>query len=118
MSWQIPILAITVAVLNISLNVWIRKAAVSTNSAFEAFFSKPFLISFLIGTASICALTFLYSSKVELGRAIIMMGAISIVGGAVYSIVLTNYKPDIFEIFILGALSSLFIYRYIIYTNT
>ncbi len=107
----VVIFIIIVGVANIALNIFISKAATLHTSYFEAMKSTTFMIAFLIGTFSILSMLYLYYSKVDLGRAILLMGATSIIGGSLYGILFHGNKFDWAEIVILVFIGSLYSYR-------
>ncbi len=110
-SWWAPFATIAVGLLNVALNVLVQKAAGSQRSWSELFSSSEFLIAFLVGCLSFAALFTLYASRIHLGRAILLMGAVSIVGGTLYAIATTDYRPTVTESILLLSIAGLFTYR-------
>lgn len=106
-AWSLVIL---VGILNIAFNVNGRVAATNALSWSSGIFTLQFLLFFLIGCASMFALYTLYFQEVILARAIVLMGAVSIIGGTTYGL-LRGGRLDWSEYAILGTLLLLFIYR-------
>ena len=112
MYWSGVALVLSVGVLNVLLNVWARKSAVEADTWASGFLSWKFGLTFLIGCGSLLALYTLYYSKINLGRAILLMGVVSIVGGTLYGIVVPpRHNPDTNEYVILGSIFAFFLYR-------
>ena len=73
--------------------------------------STAFLLAFLVGTISLLSIFSLYSLKIELGRAILLMGAASIVGGSLIAVIFFNTTLTSSEYAILALISVLYEYR-------
>ena len=106
-------LIFAVGLLNIAFNVNARIAASAANSWYEGLFTFRFFFYFLIGFTSLLALYTLYFQGIALPRAILLMGAISIIGGTVYGLI-KGQRLDNIELSILLALVALFFYRLLI----
>lgn len=101
MNKPVLIIALIVSVLNIILNINISNTAKQHTFWASAFISKEFLISLLIGSASVSTLLYLYTLNASVGKAMILMGAASIIGGVCYGIIRQNYSPATFEVILL-----------------
>ncbi len=88
-----------------TLNIFVKSVADKHETVFSAVFSKDMGIAFFFGVMSFSALFFLYFSRIDLGRAILLMGAVSILGGFLFSMLLRGYKPNISEIVIFSNLT-------------
>lgn len=111
-SLGIGLLCAYIGLLNVGLNFAIRFAATREGTFQEKVLSLPFLVAFLVGTASLMSLFYLYHSGVALGRGILLAGAISIIGGTMLSLViLPDSRLTGVEVAILLTLSALYILR-------
>jgi hypothetical protein len=106
-----PIIVITVGMLNIALNVHVKKAALLSLPPTSVAKSGQFWLAFLVGCLSFVGLFFLYSSRIELARAIPLIGVVSIVGGSCYGAYLERSLPPPSESAMIAILFLLFIYR-------
>lgn len=111
MGWTTISAIILVGFLNIAFNVWTRKAAAESDSWLEGILSFPFAVAFTIGTASLLTLFTLYSTKIQLGRAILLMGAVSIIGGTLYGTFVGRQPLTATESGLVVAIGALFLYR-------
>jgi hypothetical protein len=92
------ILAIAVGLMNIAFNVQAQRAAGYAESWVEGLLSLQFLLLFvIIGCASLLLLYTLYCQQVPLARAILFMGAISIVGGTMFGLIVRGNRLDEIE---------------------
>ena len=73
--------------------------------------SAQFLILFVLGCASLLLLYTLYCQQVPLARAISFMGAVSIVGGAMFGVFVRGNRLDAIEWCLVLAIALLFLYR-------
>jgi multidrug transporter EmrE-like cation transporter len=105
------ILACAVGLVNIAFNVQAQRAAGTAETWGEGMASVQFLLLFLIGCASLLLLYTLYCQQVPLARAILLMGAVSIVGGTLFGIVVRGNQLDTIEWCLIGAITLLFCYR-------
>lgn len=109
-----PILfVLCVAFANIGLNIFTRKAATSTASYSRALTSTDFLIALIIGTCSALSLLAVYRSDLNLSQGILLMGAISIVGGSLIGVFVFGNRLQMGEWFLLAAVIILFGYRWL-----
>ena len=106
-------LILCVPVLNISLNTSIKNTAYNADTLISAIGSHGFLISFFIGMALMLCLLCLYSTGITLSRAILFMGAISILGGSLFGVLFFNETLNRIEWLLFSMLSVLLIYRFI-----
>ncbi|MBW1722573.1 MAG: hypothetical protein JRH13_09045 [Deltaproteobacteria bacterium] len=106
------LLIVAVSVLNVTLNLMLKKTAGGGGDLLQVLLSNRFLGCLLIGLLSFACLFALYSTGINLSRGILMMGAISILGGSLYGVVVyrENLHPSEWGIFLLLAL--LIIYRW------
>ena len=102
-----------VPILNIVLNTFARRTAIEANSFLEAILSVNFAITFAVGMASVLAMISLYRSGVALPRAIIFMGAISIVGGAIWGFFHANLRPNFLEVVLIAVITMLMLVRFV-----
>jgi multidrug transporter EmrE-like cation transporter len=77
----------------------------------EGLLSLQFFLLFAIGCASLLLLYTLYCQQVPLARAILFMGAISIVGGTMFGLIVLGNRLDKIEWCLVGAITLLFCYR-------
>jgi hypothetical protein len=66
---------------------------------------------FAVGSGSLFALYTLYAQQVVLARGIILMGAVSILGGSAYGALVRGNRLDKIECFLLTAIALLLGYR-------
>ena len=66
---------IAVAFANITMNIWVRNAAVHSDSYSSALASRSFLIALGAGSLSILTLLLVYRLNVNLAQGILLMGA-------------------------------------------
>jgi hypothetical protein len=111
MSYLGWILVIAVGVLNIAFNIQAQRAATHSNSWLDGIITLNFLALFLIGCASLVALYTLYLQQVILARGILLMGAISIVGGTLFGVLARGNRLDAIEWYLVVAIVLLFCYR-------
>jgi hypothetical protein len=104
-------LAITVGLLNIAFNVQAQRTAEYADSWPEGLLSFHFFLLFVIGCVSLLVLYTLYSQQVPLARAVLLMGAISILGGTMFGIIVRGNRLDGIEWCLVVAISLLFCYR-------
>ena len=107
------LLAIIVGLLNILFNVQAQRAAVYASSWGDGLWSVQFLILFVIGCSSLLFLYTLYCQDVSLARAILFMGAVSIVGGAMFGVFIRGNRLDAIEWCLMSAIVLLYIYRFL-----
>lgn len=100
------LLIVAVSVLNVALNLCLKKTAAGTAGFSQALLSGGFIGCFFIGLLSFAGLFALYSTGITLSRGILMMGAISILGGSLYGVVFfqERLQPIEWGIFLLLAL--------------
>lgn len=110
-SWEAIVLVVAVGLLNILFNVTVQNAATQQGDIVARMISREFLIAFCVGCASLGALFALYASGIFLGRAILLMGVVSIIGGALVGIAWKKQPIDHVETALLGILAILFVYR-------
>ena len=85
---QLIIVAASVAGANIALNYFTSRTASEAASLFEIFKTGGFWIAFAVGTTSLILMCTLYylgrENSFGMANGILLMGAISIVGGSLY----------------------------------
>jgi glucan phosphoethanolaminetransferase (alkaline phosphatase superfamily) len=104
-------LAISVGLVNIAFNAQAQRAAKSAESWGQGVISLEFLLLFVIGCVSLLLLYTLYSLQVPLARAILLMGAVSIVGGTMFGIAFRGNRIDAIEWCLFGVITLLLCYR-------
>ena len=106
-------LVLSIPVLNIAIHAAIKNViALSGGSFAESFFSYGFLLAFwLCALLAVCLLA-LYSSGITLPRAILFMGAISILGGSLFGVVCLGENLTGVEWLLFANLSLLITYRF------
>jgi hypothetical protein len=107
------ILVVLVGTLNIAFNIQAQRAALSAESWSDGLLSLQFLVLFLIGCASLLALYTLYLQEVPLARGILLMGAVSILGGTSIALYIRGNQLELVEWFILATITVLFIFRFV-----
>lgn len=110
---KIPIWLLIVAapVLNIALNLTLQKAARQGSDFLSATRTTEFLVAFALGLCSMLTILLLYSTGVSLARAILLMGAISILGGSAYGVLKLGNTLDWIEWGLLLLIAALLLYR-------
>ncbi len=106
------IFIVLVAISNICLNYFVRNSVDNNLTIGRNIISKDFLLAFTVGVISIICLLQVYRSNVNLAQGILLMGAISIIIGSIFSAVYFKQKYTIIEMLILIVLSLLIIYRW------
>ena len=106
----IPILVVGVA--NIALNVFSQAAANQGVGFRSAVASGAFLLALLAGCVSFTGLLWVYQSKVGLASAILLMGAVSILGGALVGILILGNRLHPVEFALLFVIAALFLLRW------
>lgn len=107
------LLILLVPVLNISLNTSVKSTANNAGTYIEAIRSHEILLPFLIGILLIGCMLGLYFTGINLSRAILTMGAISILGGSLFGVYYYNETLHIVEWLLFAAISGLLLYRLI-----
>jgi hypothetical protein len=77
---------ILVPVFNIALNTFAWRTAKAANTYIDAVFSPLFLLTMCVGTASVLCMVGLYRQEVQLPKGILLMGAMSILGGSLWGV--------------------------------
>jgi multidrug transporter EmrE-like cation transporter len=108
------ILILFVPVLNIGLNTAVKKTANTSGTFLGAFPSWGLLISYAIAMAIVLCLLGLYASGITLSRAILIMGAVSILGGSLFGVFYYHETLNIVEWMLFAVLSTLLLYRFFI----
>lgn len=111
MSISAWILAIMVGLINIAFNVQAQRAAAYASSWEGGLWSAQFFILFVLGCASLLLMYTLYCQRVPLAQAISFMGAVSIVGGAMFGVFVRGNRLDAIEWCLVLAIALLFLYR-------
>ena len=106
-------LIITVSVMNVALNLCLKKTAGLAGGFREAVMSGSFIGCFVVGLISFASLFALYSTGITLSRGILMMGAISILGGSLYGVVFYGERLHTSEWIIFALLTLLLAYRWV-----
>jgi multidrug transporter EmrE-like cation transporter len=106
------ILIIAVSVMNVALNLSLKRTAGTGDTLSQTIMSGGFAACLLIGLLSFSSLFALYSTGITLSRGILMMGAVSILGGSLYGVFLYNEKLHPSEWLIFSLLAALLAYRW------
>ena len=101
------LLILFVPLLNIGLNTLAQRAALLGDDFGKVFLSSTFGLAFTVGTASLLSLVLLYRTGIPLGRGILLMGAVSTVGGAIWGFWLFDKVPTSLEIVLLITIAAL-----------
>jgi multidrug transporter EmrE-like cation transporter len=112
-SLQMLVPVIVVGLANIALNVFAKAAASQGRSFSSAVSSGSFVLALLAGSISLTGLLWVYQSRVGLASAILLMGAISIVGGALVGIFFYGNRLHPVEIGLLFVIAILFGARWV-----
>ncbi|MCJ8325148.1 MAG: hypothetical protein MJK06_14805 [Hyphomicrobiales bacterium] len=107
----VSVACIAIGFINVLLNIFIKRAADQPGGFWSNISSITFVMAFLVGTLSLVSIFSLYSLKVDLGRAILLMGAASIVGGSVIAIILFDADFSSLEFVILALIAVFYIIR-------
>lgn len=110
---NVAVACFIVGVTNVFLNYLVQRAASQDGEALQNLFSLSFLAAFCVGVVSLLFLFLLYSSRVELGRAILLMGATSIVGGSLFGLAVSSAKFSMIEWALLGLISLFYVARFL-----
>jgi len=102
---------------NILLNITARRMIASSSNYYAAIFSTKFVICFMVGMVSLLSLIKVYSFGVSISRGILLMGAISILGGSLIGVLLFKQPLTKIEWAIFSLLSILMVYRWFISSN-
>jgi len=112
-SLRMLIPVILVGLANIALNVFAKAAASQGRSLGAVVSSGSFVLALLAGSISLTGLLWVYQSRVGLASAILLMGAVSIVGGALVGIFLYGNRLHPAEIGLLFVIVILFGARWV-----
>ena len=116
MSSIAALFGILVGVMNVTMNYLVKVAANDTKATswLDALLSAKFLLAFIVGSLSITMMfLFYYTSKSNLAQGIILMGATSIVAGAVFSMTVLGDKITKFDMAILIFIALFYSIKYI-----
>jgi len=113
MSLKTILLIIVVPILNIGLNFGLKITAQKPGSYIQALSSKNFFYSFAVGVASVLCILALYKTCVPLSRGILLMGAISILGGSLFGVYFRKETLTEVEWIIFVLIAAMLIYRFI-----
>jgi hypothetical protein len=107
-------LATLIGCLNIILNLLAKRAAAKSISWFDGLLSSSFIAAFFIGCLSISLMVLFYRNAGDsLARGLILMGAVSIVGGSVFSIFVLHQSIDPIEKMIICAIAGLLFIKWL-----
>ena len=106
------LLIVAVSILNVALNLSLKRTAGSGETLLQTIMSGPFVGCLLIGLLSFSSLFALYSTGITLSRGILMMGAVSILGGSLYGVLIYDEKLHASEWLIFSLLTVLLAYRW------
>jgi len=109
LSWT---LVVGVGVINIAFNFQAQRAASHADSWLSGILSWEFFLLFVIGCSSLLSLYSLYAQTVPLARGILLMGAISILGGTIFGVVVRGNRLDPIEWGLVATIFILFFYRF------
>jgi len=109
----IAILAVVcVAMANVGMNILVRRAAVQSETYGRALTSGSFALALLVGTCSILTLLLVYRLNVNRSQGILLMGAMSIVGGSLIGVSFFGNRLHQAEWLLLAAITLLFAVRW------
>ena len=106
------LLAVAVGLINIVFNLQAQRAAYR-GDWMGGILSFDFFLLFCIGCCSLLVLYSLYAQQVPLARGILLMGAISIIGGTSFGVLTRGNSLDAVEWMLVAAICILFIYRFL-----
>jgi hypothetical protein len=113
----IPVLlGISVGVINILMNILVKRATeIENRSYFDSLFSLDFFYAFIIGILSITVIFtfYYYSDKYNFAQALILMGASSICIGTFYGYFFKNNTLSVIEVIVLTVIVLSYGYKYI-----
>ena len=115
---KIIIFVLGVPFANIVLNYLVQETARTEGAYLNAIFSREFGAAFIVGTASILIMLALYRTGISLGSGIVLMGAVSIVGGAAVGMIRDQQWLPIPELLLLGGIVTLFTYRWFAWASS
>ena len=106
------LLIISIPVLNIGIHAAIKNTTVlAGGSFFGSFLSSGFLLASTLCAALVFCLLGLYTSGIALSRAILCMGAISILGGSLFGVLYLGEKLTTIEWLLFANLSAIMVYK-------
>ena len=109
-------LAASVALANILLNMFTSNAALASETWLDVFFTRSFGLAFVTGTTSLLLMCTLYhvgrQSAFGMANGILLMGALSIVGGTLVGYFLKGNTVHWSEWTLLILILSLIVIRY------
>lgn len=95
-----------VPLLNIVLGTLARSAGTAPISYWSALRSPAFAAAFAVGTISLLCLVALYKEGVPLYQGFLLMGALSIIGGTLWGVILAAATPTISEWMLLALIAA------------
>jgi hypothetical protein len=104
-------LVVCIPILNIALNTAAKSVGSPDRTLVSALISWKFALAFCIGSTSLVLLVALYRTGIPLGRAILLMGAMSILGGAAWGYLFHRVAPTPIEVALLVAIGALLFVR-------
>jgi len=107
-------LAVMVGGLNVLMNYLVKGAAEGSDSGIAGLYSLSFIAAFFVGCASITTMFFFYRVAGDsLARGLILMGAVSTVGGSILSVYVLHHEIDRIEQAILFVIATLLIFKWL-----
>ncbi len=107
------LLILSIPILNIGIHAAIKNTTALAGGSFSgSFFSYGFLLAFTLCVALVFCLLGLYSSGITLSRAILFMGAISILGGSLTGVFCLGERLNTIEWLLFANLSAIMLYRF------
>ncbi len=100
-----------VAVSSIALNILLKRTAENALGFTDALMSVRFALAFAVGTCAALLMLWLYVTRIDLARAILLMGALSIIGGTLIGVMFYRDKLDSVEWLLFGTIVVLYMYR-------
>ena len=107
-------LAVFIGCLNIILNLLAKHAAAKSVSWPDGLLSGSFFAAFFVGCLSITSMVLFYREAGDsLARGLILMGAVSIVGGSVISIFVFHQSIDLIEKMMVFVIAGLLLIKWL-----
>lgn len=113
MTWKIVLLLLIVPILNITLNTLAQKTSKQEGSFVAILLTPIFLFALFVGVSSLLVLVTLYRQNVALPRGLLLMGAMSILGGSLWGVWYSGQQLTHIEWVLLATIASLLLWRFI-----
>ena len=100
-----------IAISSIALNILLKRTADNAPGFADALCSARFAIAFAVGTCAALLMLWLYVTRIDLARAILLMGALSIIGGILIGVMFYRNRLNSVEWLLFGTIVALYLYR-------